>query len=119
MVRFVSSLLLVKKNEAKTLSWIESDLILLPLFVLFSKFCSLLSNSKESVLADPNTRFYFKTFIPLLQESLLLHLEQQRETHLHSKDLFTGGKHLLWQKLLSPTSMGMGYDLSIITCIYQ
>lgn len=47
MVRFVSSLLLVKKNKSKTLCWMESDLILLPLFVLYSKFCSLLSNSKE------------------------------------------------------------------------
>lgn len=118
MVRFVNSLLLVKKNKSKTLSWMESDLILLLLFVLYSKFYSLLSNSKESVLADPNTHFYFKIFIPLLQESFLLHLEQQRETHLHSKDLFTGGKHLLCQKF-SPTSKGMGCDLSIITCIYQ
>lgn len=97
MVRFVSSLLLVKKNESKTQIWMESDLILLPLFVLYSKFHSLLFNSKESVLADPNMRFYFKTFIPLLQESFLLHLEQ-RETNLHSKDLFTGGKHLLLAK---------------------
>lgn len=61
MVRFVSSVLLVKKNKSKTLCWMESDLILLPLFVLYSKFYSLLSNSKESVLADPNTRFYLKT----------------------------------------------------------
>lgn len=62
MVRFVTSLLLVKKNESKTLSWMESDLILLPLFVLYSEFYSLSSNSKESVLADPNTCFYFKTY---------------------------------------------------------
>lgn len=74
----------------------ESDLSL-PLFVLFSTFCSLVSNSKGSVLADPNKCFYIKTFILLLQESSLFPLEKERETHLHSMDLFTGGKHLLWQ----------------------
>lgn len=96
----------------------ESDLIILPLFVLYSKFYSLLSSSKESVLTDPNTHFYFRTSIALLQKSFLLHLKQQSEMHLHSKDLFTKGKHLLW-KVFSPALKEMGFDLSIITCIYQ
>lgn len=80
MVRSLSSLLLVKKNKSKALSWMEPDLSLLSLFVLFSIFCFLLSNSKGSVFADPNKCFYFKTFILLLQESSLLPLEQERET---------------------------------------
>lgn len=109
MVRSFSSLLLVKKNKSKALSWMEPDLSLLSLFVLFSIFCFLVSNSKGSVLADPNKCFYFKTVILLLQESSLLPLERERETHLHSMDSFTGGKRLLWQKLFSPTSKRMGY----------
>lgn len=59
----------------------ESDLILL-LFVLYSKFYSLFQLKRVCVLADPNIHFDFKTFIPLLQESFLLHLEQQMETSL-------------------------------------
>lgn len=58
----------------------EPDLSLLPLFVLFSTFCFLASNSKESILADPKKCFDLKTFILLLQESSLLPLEQERET---------------------------------------
>lgn len=59
MVRSLSSLLLVKKSKSKALSWMESDLSLLPLFVLFSIFCFLMSNSKGSALADPNKCFWF------------------------------------------------------------
>lgn len=43
----------------------ESDLILLPLFELDSKFCSI---SRICVLPYPNTHFYFRTFIPFLQD---------------------------------------------------